>query len=60
MSLALISSRPSDSVYVSVDVRRAVQLNDPIDAGEIDASGRDIRTEEDGRGALRGESVEDF
>lgn len=48
ISLGLVSSCPSYSVDVGVRVLGAINLDDPIDGGEIDTTGRDIRTEKHG------------
>lgn len=48
IALRLVSSCTADSVDVRADVLGAVELDHPVDSGEIDSSSRNIGAEEHG------------
>jgi hypothetical protein len=59
LALRLVSRRPPNSMDVRVRVFRAVDLDDPVDGGEVETSGGNVGGEEAaGRGS--GEAVEDI
>jgi hypothetical protein len=59
LALRLIPRRSTDAVDVRVDVFRRIELDDPVDGGEVETASGDVGGEEDG--VFRGkEALVDF
>lgn len=57
LALGLVTRRPADTVDVHVDVFRAIELNHPVDRGEIEPARGNVGTDQEGVFG-RGEALE--